>query len=115
MFRVIGVVATLTQGTEVGGVAMFGGMVEVGYCEDNLHFLTCFGVESQGVIFNPAELAPVVSPFKYGGSDLLPILGVSVTVFGSYRHSFIRVFRGYTPHSRYTRSRRLRDSRVARI
>ena len=62
VFCVIGVVAPLTESAEVRRVAVFGGMVEVCNREDYLNLFACFGVEPQDVIFNPAELAPVVSP-----------------------------------------------------
>lgn len=86
MLRVIGVVALLAQGPEVGWVAVFGCVVEVGYCEDNLHFLTCFGVEPHSMVFNSAELATVIGSFQNACSYLLPITGIARTVFWPYRH-----------------------------
>lgn len=86
MLCIIGVVAFLTQSSEVAWVAIFGRMVKVSNRKDYPRLFTRLGVEPHSVVPHSVELASVMGAFKYGGSYLLPILRIAVAVFGSYRH-----------------------------
>lgn len=86
MLCVIGIVALLTQGSKIAWVAIFGRMVEVGNRKDYPCLFARLRVEPHSMIFNSAELASVVCAFKDVGAYLLPILRITVAVFGSYRH-----------------------------
>ena len=89
---IIAVMASLTQGSEVRGVAIFGSVVEV--CDSEHHFngfgkLPVLGssLHNEGMILNAAKLTAVVSPLEYLLAYFLPVGRVSLTVFGSYRHT----------------------------
>ena len=86
MLCVIGVVALLTQGSEVAGVAIFGRMVEVSNRKDYPCLFARLRVEPHSVVLNSAELASVMGAFKDSGAYLLPIFRIAVTVLRSYRH-----------------------------
>lgn len=87
MLRIIPIVACLAQGSEVFGSAIFGDMVEVSYRKHNLNQLS-LPIGYYGMIFPTTELAAVVSSFKYLLTYLLPVLRVSVSIFGSDWHSY---------------------------
>ena len=89
---IILVMTSLAQGSEVRGVAIFGSVVEV--CDGEHHFnrfgkLPVLGssLHNEGMIFNAAKLTAVVSPLEYLLAYFLPVGRVSLTVFGSYRHT----------------------------
>ena len=86
MLCVIGVVALLTQGSEIAWVTILGRMVKMCNREDYPCFFTRLGVEPHSMILHSAELATVVGAFEDSGADMLPILRIAVAVFGSYRH-----------------------------
>lgn len=86
MLCVIGVVALLTQGSEIAWVTILGRMVKMCNREDYPCFFTRLRVEPHSVVLYSAKLTSVMGAFKYGGSYLLPILWIAVAVFGSYRH-----------------------------
>lgn len=61
MACVISVMATLTQGSEIFGTAIFGSMVKVCYCKDNLNHLALF-VLLHRMVLTPAEFTAVICP-----------------------------------------------------
>lgn len=60
MPRIIGVMALLTQSSEIGWVAVFGRVVKMSNRENYLHLFACLWVEPHGLILHSAELASVV-------------------------------------------------------
>lgn len=60
MLCVILIVTTLTESTEVFWSAVFGRMIEVGYCKHNLYHLSLV-VLYYRMVQTPAELATVIS------------------------------------------------------
>lgn len=75
---IIAVMASLAQGSEVRGVAIFGSVVEV--CDGEHHFnrfgkLPVLGscLHNEGMIFNAAKLTAVVSPLEYLLAYFLPV------------------------------------------
>ena len=86
MLRVIQIVATLTQGAQILGIAILGCVIEVSNRKDYPHLLARLWIEPHGVVLDSAELTSVVGAFKDSGAYLLPIFRIAVTVFGSYRH-----------------------------
>ena len=89
MICIISVMASLTQGSEVLRAAIFWLVVEMGYRKHYIYLvLRCRAVNPR-MVFRSAELAAVVSPFKYLRPYLLPVLRVSVFVLWSYRHVLI--------------------------
>lgn len=92
VLRIIAVMASLAQGSKVRWVAIFGSVVEV--CDGEHHFnrfgklpVLSSSLHNEGMILNAAKLASVVSPFEYLLAYFLPVGWVSLTVFGSYRHT----------------------------
>lgn len=77
MFCIILVVTPLTQGSQIIVRAVFGGVVEVCYRQDDVCVLPCLRIIAVSMIFDSAELAAVFrslqNPFPY----LLPVLRVS--------------------------------------
>lgn len=86
MLRVVLVVAPLTNGTQVGRVAILWGVVKVGYGQHNPHHLLRLLVEEPRIVLTAAELAMVLGAFKDACAYLLPVGWVTLLVLWSYRH-----------------------------
>lgn len=64
MLCVIGIVAPLTQGSQVAWVTVLGSMVEVCNRKDYLSLFASLGIKPHCVVLDSAELATVVCAFK---------------------------------------------------
>lgn len=86
MLRVVLVVAPLTEGTQVGRVAVLWCVVKVGHGKHHPNHLLRLLVEEPCVVLASAELAMVPGSFEDACAYLLPVGWVALLVLWSYRH-----------------------------
>lgn len=89
MSCIVLVMTSLTQSPQVCGIVIFGLMVKVGYCENDICLLSRFSIQTVGVILHSAELATIVCTFQDLAAYLLPILRVSMFIFGLNWHTVL--------------------------
>ena len=77
MLCIISVVTPLTQGSQIIVRAVFGGVVEVCYRQDDVCVLTRLRIIAKCVVLHSAELAAVARSLQYPFPYLLPVLRVS--------------------------------------
>ena len=95
---IISVVTPLTQGSQIIVRAVFGGVVEVCYRQDDICVLARLRIIAVCVVLHSAELAAVLCSLQYPFPYLFPVIRVSWLVLRLYRH--FRFCCKDTPHSR---------------
>ena len=63
MFCIITIVTSLTQGTQIIGIAMLWRVVKMSYCKNNTCQTTSSLVVAKGMVSHTTELTPVSSTF----------------------------------------------------